>query len=152
MAEFDIGDLFIRGGVFSDIEAETPIAVYEQVCPKMHLPASVTCESFLTGLCEREKIMSTAVGRGIAIPHCRGTILKNDNEQQIAVCYLKHPIDMNAPDGRKVAVMFVLLTSNSQTHLQVLSRLAELFKNDGFVAMLNRHASAEELAEAARNF
>ena len=94
--------------------------------------------------------MSTAVGYGIALPHCRGTILKNNEDQQITVCYLKNPIDMNAPDARHVYVMFVLLTANSQTHLQVLSQLASLFKENDFKQLLEKHAGAKELIEAAK--
>jgi mannitol/fructose-specific phosphotransferase system IIA component (Ntr-type) len=56
---------------------------------------------------------------------------------------------MNAPDGRKVDTMFVLLTSNSQNHLQALSRLAALIKDDSFVELLRNRASADELVEAA---
>ena len=93
--------------------------------------------------------MSTAVGYGIALPHCRGTILKDNNDQQISVCYLKDPIDMNAPDARHVFVMFVLLTSNSQTHLQVLSQLASLFKNSEFRQLLENRAGMDELIKAA---
>ena len=45
--------------------------------------------------------------------------------------------------------MFVLLTSNSQNHLQALSRLAALIKDDSFVELLRNRASADELVEAA---
>ncbi len=138
-----------RGGVMN-VDANDVFEVYEQICPKMSLPDSVTAAQLYEGLCRREKVMSTAVGHGIALPHCRDVILKDDESQQITVVYLKNPIDMNAPDGKKVSVLFVLLTSNSQTHLQVLSNLAGLFKNENFVNLLKNRASAEELAEAAR--
>lgn len=144
----DIAKLIRRGGVLNNINANDIFEVYEQICPKMSLPESVTPAQLYEGLCNREKTMSTAVGHGVALPHCRDVILKNEDEQQITVVYLKHPIDMNAQDGRKVDVLFVLLTSNSQTHLQVLSGLAGLFKNDAFNELLNKRAGAEELAQA----
>ena len=145
----DMAKLILRGGVIANLDADTPTEAYEQLKSKMSLPKSVSPEVLYEGLCAREKILSTAVGRGIALPHCRDIILKSDDELQITVVYLKNPIDMNAPDGRKVDTMFVLLTSNSQSHLQVLSRLAGLIKNDSFVELLRNRASAEELAEAA---
>ena len=144
-----IGDLINRGGVINSIDANTPFEVYEQLRTKITLPQKVDRSFFYQGLCAREKIMSTAVGRGIALPHCRDMFLVGEGEQQITVVYLKEPIDMNAPDGRKVDTMFVLLTSNSQSHLQVLSRLAGLIKDDSFVELLRSRASAEELADAA---
>ncbi len=144
-----IGDLILRGGVRNNIDADNPLEVYEQIKTKIKLPKSVTPDILYEGLCAREKVLSTAVGRGIALPHCRDILLTGGDEQQITVVYLKNPIDMNAPDGRKVDTMFVLLTSNSQSHLQVLSRLAGLIKNDSFVEMLRNLASAEELVDAA---
>lgn len=144
-----IGDLILRGGVINNIDADNPLEVYEQIKTKIKLPKSVTPDILYEGLCAREKVLSTAVGRGIALPHCRDILLTGGDEQQITVVYLKNPIDMNAPDGRKVDTMFVLLTSNSQSHLQVLSRLAGLIKNDSFVELLRNRASAEELVDAA---
>lgn len=145
----NMGGLILRGGVINNIDADSPLEVYEQLKSKIKLPKSVTPDILYEGLCAREKVLSTAVGRGIALPHCRDIILSGSDEQQITVVYLKNPIDMNAPDGRKVDTMFVLLTSNSQSHLQVLSRLAALIKDDSFVELLRNRASAEELAEAA---
>ncbi|MBR3543969.1 MAG: PTS sugar transporter subunit IIA [Treponema sp.] len=145
----NIGDLILRGGVIGNVDADTPFEVYEQIKTKIRLPKSVTPAQLLEGLSAREKVLSTAVGRGIALPHCRDILLTGSDEQQITVVYLKEPIDMNAPDGRKVDTMFVLLTSNSQSHLQVLSRLAGLIKDDSFVELLRSRASAEELADAA---
>ena len=144
-----VGDLILRGGVINSIDANTPFEVYEQIKTKIKLPKSVTPDILQEGLSARERVLSTAVGRGIALPHCRDILLSGGDEQQITVVYLKEPIDMNAPDGRKVDTMFVLLTSNSQSHLQVLSRLAGLIKDDSFVELLRSRASAEELAEAA---
>ena len=145
----NIGDLILRGGVIGNVDADTPFEVYEQIKTKIKLPKSVTPAQLLEGLSAREKVLSTAVGRGIALPHCRDILLTGSDEQQITVVYLKEPIDMNAPDGRKVDTMFVLLTSNSQSHLQVLSRLAGLIKDDSFVELLRNRASADELVEAA---
>ena len=145
----NMGELILRGCVINNIDADSPLEVYEQLKSKIKLPKSVTPDILYEGLCAREKVLSTAVGRGIALPHCRDIILSGSDEQQITVVYLKNPIDMNAPDGRKVDTMFVLLTSNSQSHLQVLSRLAALIKDDSFVELLRNRASAEELAEAA---
>ncbi|MBO7122399.1 MAG: PTS sugar transporter subunit IIA [Treponema sp.] len=145
----NFGELILKGGIINNVDANNPFEVYEQIKTKIHLPKSVTPDLLYEGLSAREKVLSTAVGRGIALPHCRDIILSGSDEQQITVVYLKNPIDMNAPDGRKVDTMFVLLTSNSQSHLQVLSRLAGLIKNDSFVELLRNRASAEELAEAA---
>lgn len=148
----DIAGLIRKGGVFYSVEGETPEVIYRQVTDNMDLPADLSKETVYNALCAREKIMSTAVGNGIALPHARASIIKDESEQRIAVVYLKKPIDMKSPDGIKVYVMFVLLTQNPQTHLQILSTLAGLFQNPKFRTLLEIHPSAEELAEEINNF
>lgn len=150
MADMNVADLLKNGVILFDVEGKDTSAIYEKVSNEISLPDGVTKEGVYAALCDRERVMSTAVGYGIALPHCRGTILKDNNDQQISVCYLKDPIDMNAPDARHVFVMFVLLTSNSQTHLQVLSQLASLFKNSEFRQLLENRAGMDELIKAAR--
>lgn len=145
-----ICDLLKNGTILFDVEGNNTTDIYDKVSKSVVLPSSVTKENVFAALCDRERVMSTAVGYGIALPHCRGTILKDNSEQQISVCYLKNPLDMKAPDTRYVYVMFVLLTANSQTHLQVLSQLAALFKNEEFRKLLESHASKEEIIEAAQ--
>ncbi|MCR5613184.1 PTS sugar transporter subunit IIA [Treponema sp.] len=145
-----VADLIKRGGVIKDVEGNSTSEIYKNICNVITLPEEVTKEGVYAALCDRERVLSTAIGYGIALPHCRGTILKDNEDQQITVCYLKEPIDMNAPDARFVNVMFVLLTSNSQTHLQVLSQLATLFKDSSFKQLLEKHAGAEELVKAAQ--
>lgn len=145
----EVAELLSRGIALFDVEGNTTSEIYKNICDKLSLPDEVTKETVYTALCDRERVMSTAVGYGIALPHCRGIILKNSDNQQISVCYLKKAIDMNAPDARHVYVMFVILTANSQTHLQVLSQLATLFKNNDFKQLLEKHASLDELIESA---
>ena len=58
---------------------------------------------------------------------------------------------MNAPDERKVFVMFVILTANQHTHLQVLSTLVQLFQKKEFKKLLEQNASEAELLNAIRN-
>ena len=84
----NIGDLILRGGVIGNVDADTPFEVYEQIKTKIKLPKSVTPAQLLEGLSAREKVLSTAVGRGIALPHCRDILLTGSDEQQITVVYL----------------------------------------------------------------
>jgi PTS system nitrogen regulatory IIA component len=76
------------------------------------------------GLIEREKLGSTAVGDGIAIPHCR---LEGCDSITGSLFVLKDPIDFLAHDDEPVNIMFVLLVPPSETieHLATLGMLAE---------------------------
>ena len=76
----------------------------------------------------REKLGSTGLGQGVAIPHGRAKGLK---EAAGALIRLKAPIPFDAPDGKPVQTLFVLLVPDQATdiHLQVLSELAQRFSN-----------------------
>jgi len=141
--DVNICDLFKYGGVLKDVEGNTAEEVYKNICNQIELPASISAEQLCAALTQREKILTTAVGNGIAIPHARTPLIKEFVDQKIVLCYLKHPIDMSAPDNKKVSVMFVILTSNPQSHMQVISRLASLLKNATFKKVLEEKADLE---------
>ena len=110
LMENTLGGLIRNGGVFADVEGKTPEEIFNNVCRNVSFPEGFDVESLISELVEREKILSTAVGNGIAIPHPRKSMVKEDADQRIIVCYLKKPMDMSAPDERRVSVMFILLT------------------------------------------
>ena len=83
------------------------------------------------GLIEREKLGTTAVGDGIAIPHCR---LEGCDSITGSLFVLEDPIDFLAYDDEPVNIMFVLLVPPSETteHLATLGMLAERFQIEGY--------------------
>ena len=137
--------LIKKGGVFTDVEGSTPPEVYKNLSEKLSLPDYISKNEFIDALCQRELVLSTAVGNGIAMPHPQTPIIKDDADQRIVVCYLKRPIDMAAPDGVRVFVMFVLLTNNVQVHLQVISALAKMLHRPEVKKALERTAGLDEL-------
>ena len=144
--EVDLAQLIHRGGVFKNVEGNTPQEIYAKVCKMIDLPAGMTSETVYNALCDREAVLSTAVGNGIALPHARAPIMRDASEQRICVVYLKNPIDMKAPDEREVFVMFILLAHNSQIHLKVLSSLAALFRDPKFKKALELRSDEATLA------
>lgn len=144
--EVDIAKLIHRGGIFKNVEGKTPQEIYAKVSKMIDLPEGMTSEQIYSALCAREEVLSTAVGNGIALPHARAPIMKNEEDQRICVVYLKEPIDMKAPDERLVSVMFVLLTHNPQIHMKVLSSLAGLFRDSQFRKALEIQADENVLS------
>lgn len=142
----DLASLISKGGVFT-VEGSSTTEIYEKVCKLIKFPESITSDAVFNALCAREKIMSTAVGNGIALPHASVPIIKEEEEQRVCVVYLKEPLDMNAPDEMKVHTMFVILTQNRQTHLQVLSRLVSLLRDTSFLKLLENRANGVDLIE-----
>lgn len=99
-------------------------------------------------LAHRERIGSTALGEGVAIPHARVA-----NLDHIVAAYIRlaAPIDFDAPDGRPVRDVLVLLVPKQATeeHLLVLSEATQLLSERGFRDQLHRCADA---AAASRLF
>ncbi|HUW51402.1 MAG TPA: PTS IIA-like nitrogen regulatory protein PtsN [Sulfuricella sp.] len=79
-------------------------------------------------LIAREKLGSTGLGQGIAIPHGR---IKGLHAATGAFIQLKTPIPFDAPDGQPVGLLFVLLVPEQATdlHLQILGELAQMFSD-----------------------
>ena len=89
----------------------------------------------------REKLGSTGLGQGIAIPHGR---IKGLKEARGAFVRLVTPIPFDAPDGKPVFLMYALLVPEHATeqHLQILSDLAERFSESTFRDALCKAESA----------
>lgn len=84
---------------------------------------------------EREKIMSTGVGKGIAIPHAKTNAI---TDTVGALATLSNPIDYNSLDNEPVIIVFLLLglENNVGNHLILLSKISRLMNNDSFRGQL----------------
>ena len=93
-------------------------------------------------LIAREKLGSTGLGNGIAIPHGR---LKGGKETIAAFIQLQHGIDYDAVDQAPVDLLFALLVPEDSTdeHLQTLSHLAEMFSNTETLEQLRSGSTAD---------
>jgi PTS system nitrogen regulatory IIA component len=92
----------------------------------------------------REKLGSTGLGQGIAIPHGRIKGLKTPIG---AFVRLAAPVQFDAPDGKPVDLVFVLLVPEAanEHHLQLLSELAQMFSDKSFREQLAAAADAAAL-------
>jgi PTS system nitrogen regulatory IIA component len=102
-------------------------------------------------LLAREKLGSTALGEGIAIPHCR---VSHCTAALGTLITLEEPIDFDAPDGKPVDILFVLLVPEEahQEHLTILAGLAELLSNKEFCQGLREASDSQELHRFAVGF
>lgn len=84
---------------------------------------TISAPTLYDALIARERLGSTAIGHGAAIPHCR---LEGLDNAQVALFRLAEPIPFDAPDGRPVQIVFILLVPAEATedHLQILRLLA----------------------------
>ena len=102
-------------------------------------------------LLAREKLGSTALGNGIAIPHCR---ISGCEEAIVALFTLEEGIDFDAPDGRPVDILFMLLVPEEaqQEHLNILAGIAQLLNEERFCASLRDAVDNATLFKNATEF
>ena len=96
---------------------------------------------------ERESVMSTGVGKGLAIPHCK---TKSVDENYAAFAILKEPLDFKSIDGEPVRILFLLVGPEDRhsQHIKLLSRISRLMNSNSFhEKLLNSHTS-EAILEA----
>ena len=105
-------------------------------------------QSIFDALIGRERLGSTGIGEGIAIPHCR---LASCEKPTGMLLRLQEAIDFDSVDARPVDLVFVLLVpeQNPEQHLKTLSHLAALFNEPSFRDDLRRSTSAEDLYKRA---
>ena len=95
-------------------------------------------------LCARERLGSTGLGNGIAIPHGR---LKNSKKTIAAFLQLETAIEYDAVDKAPVDLLFALIVPEDSTdeHLQTLATLAEMFSDTAIVSKLRQSRSSTEI-------
>lgn len=104
-------------------------------------------EDFYDSIIEREKLGSTGIGLGIAIPHARSEKIK---DTVVAIALLKYPIDFASPDTEKVKLV-ILVGAPKEENRKYLSLVAELSRTFRDETMRNNVISAnnyQELLEA----
>ena len=95
-------------------------------------------------LLARERLGSTGLGQGVAIPHGR---IKGLKDSLCAFVRLAQPVPFDAPDGNPVSLVFVLLVPEQATekHLQLLSELAQMFSDKALREAMNQAPDAGAL-------
>ena len=99
---------------------------------------------------EREKIMSTGVGKGFAIPHAKTNSI---NEIVAAFGKLDEPIDFQALDEQPVNLVFLLVGKENLVgpHIKLLSRISRMMNKDEFRESLSKAKTAEEIYSLFEN-
>lgn len=123
-----ISKLLPEPNVIIDLDASSKKRVFEQAGLLFENNNQIARSEVFDSLFAREKLGSTGLGQGIAIPHGR---IKGLKEAVGALVRLKHAIAFDAPDGQPVNLIFVLLVPEKATdlHLQILSELAQMFSD-----------------------
>jgi PTS system nitrogen regulatory IIA component len=133
------------GGVHYRISGGDPESCLRHVVELLRLPDEVDREFLLQVLIARERIESTGVGNGIAIPHMRNPIVLHLCQPLVALCFLEKPVDYNALDGKPVHALFTLVSPSVKAHLRLQSRLVFAMQDHCFQKLIQKQASREDI-------
>ncbi len=128
-----------------DLKGDTKEKIIEELVDSLEVGQVITDrDKVLQAVLEREKIMSTGIGDGIAIPHG-----KSDAVIRLAAALgTQHRgVDFESLDGEPAYVLFLLVSpaNVSGPHIKALARISRLLKNDEFKKRLIAASSAEEI-------
>lgn len=107
-------------------------------------------EELLKAILDREKIMSTGIGLGIAVPHAK---LDSISDFVIAMGISKEGIEFNALDDKPVYIIVMIAGPNQQTmYLRTLAKVTLLLKNEKIRRGIINSKSPEEVMDIIRGF
>lgn len=142
--QFSLFRAIHKGDVLFDVQGDNKEEVIHNcmklVAPKLGLDVEVLVELLM----DRERLMSTALSHGIAVPHPREFIVKGPFDQ-VVVAFLDKPIDFDSLDGSPVHTMFFLFSSQDKRHLHLLSKIAHLSSSSHLLEQLRVASSKEEV-------
>ncbi|MFT7242960.1 MAG: PTS system nitrogen regulatory IIA component [Candidatus Azotimanducaceae bacterium] len=145
----NIEDILTADRTYCKIVATSRKRALEEIAHKLAATIEgLSAEQLFSRLIAREKMGSTALGHGIAIPHCR---IAGCPKIVGGLVSLSDAIDFEAYDQAKVQVMFVLIVPEEEIneHLSVLAMLAKRFESDTYREALFAANSASALYQAA---
>ena len=131
----ELADVIGPDQVITGLRAGSKKQLFQEIANRARDLCGLDARDVLEGLLERERLGSTAMGDGIAIPHAR-------LEKADRICgffaRLEQPIDFEAADGRAVDLVFSLLVPEDSVteHLRALAKVSRLLRNGDICAKL----------------
>jgi len=121
-----VAKLLPPSNVLPDLAASSKKRLFEQVGLLFENQHGIARGVVFESLFARERLGSTGLGQGVAIPHGR---IKGLKDAMGALVRLAQPVAFDAPDGKPVSLAFTLLVPEHATekHLEILSELAQMF-------------------------
>jgi PTS system nitrogen regulatory IIA component len=142
-----IAGLLSVKNILLGVEATSKKRVFEQAGLLFEENHGIARAKVFDSLFARERLGSTGLGEGIAIPHGR---IKGLEEAVAAVFRLSEPVSFDAPDGIPVSVLIFLLVPEhaTQQHLEILSEVAEMLSDSALRASLIESESPDALFQS----
>ena len=146
LGNMDLGDLLAPDGVIPALKATCKKQVLQELAERASELTKLEPREIYDTLLQRERLGSTGLGRGIAIPHVKFRTLDD------IVCIfarLEQPVDFESHDGEPVDIVFLLLAPEhaSGDHLKALARISRLVREPATMEQLRSAKDARAIRE-----
>ena len=136
--------------IFLDIEISSKKKLLELIANIVADQTKLAESSIYNNLLNRERLGSTGLGQGFAVPHAR-----LENLEQTIGCFfrLKYPVNFEAPDNQPVDLVFTIIIPQKATeeHLIILSSLAGIFSQVDVCEAIRNASSRDEIAQIIKS-
>lgn len=140
-----------KGGVICDVAFDSKEEVLRYgssyIAQKFQLDEGVLFEM----LCHRERLMSTGIGEGIALPHAKDFLLSSHYDLVVPM-FLPKSVDFESLDGKPVDILFFLLASQDKRHLNLINKIVHLGMSLEARSFLKTCPNQEELLDFVKNW
>ena len=149
--ENGFGELIEQGGVYYHLQGNTAkealAALIAALPPRPAVPGDVLLKAVL----EREALMPTSIGNGIALPHPRNPVINEPGGQFAVLAFLERPVEWKALDAKPVDTLFLVVSSSAKQHLETLSKISFFCQEENFLDLLKARASPEKIIRYIRD-
>lgn len=138
-----ISDILKEKQIFLNVKASSKKEVLEEIADLSCSAAGCDSRNVFDALIERERLGTTGVGKGVAIPHARLAGLK-----ELFCAFMRVPsVDFESVDSKPVDLIFFLLVPEEAgaDHLKALARISKILRNAGVCAQLRQAKNAKEI-------
>ena len=146
-----LGELLERGGIHYSLPGDAVYKVMDKLIGIAPVPETVTAKDLFRAVMEREALMSTGIGNGIATPHPRNPVITRPEDQFAALAFLEQGVDWRALDNIPVDTVFLIVSASAQFHLKILSEVSFFCRQDEFKKLLTERAAGEEIIGYIKN-
>ena len=146
----NLAELIERGGIHFSVKGTLPREALSSLVGMLPPFPSLPPQTLLEAVLEREALMPTGIGNGIALPHPRNPLAGTEEEQFAAIAFLERPIDWNSLDGRRVDTLILIVSASAGQHLKTLSRINYFCRQEEFLLLLKNRAPLCDLLHCIR--
>jgi PTS system nitrogen regulatory IIA component len=142
-----ISDLLSPEKIHCDVHSSSKKRLLEIISEELARNSDeLSQREIFESLCARERLGSTGLGQGVAIPHGR---VKGTSSVEASFIRLRKPLPFDAIDGQPVDLLFALAVPEacSEDHLKLLSQVAELFSDEDLLKELRKAKNPARLLE-----